>query len=145
MQNVFLQETYRPVQYKIISEAELRMKNKGIQINSLKPLLGKKYSLAVKIKIALSQNIELTPDILKLVLDSSEIKEIKILPEKIDSIDAQWITKEQIKAIEQLGRQEYTHKWQFSDVLASILFSWRIRKDGKNFNNDLAHKLLKNV
>ncbi len=141
MQNVFLQETYRPVQYKITPEAELRIKNKGIQINSLKSLLGIKYSSAVKIKKALSQNIELTPDILKLVLDSSEMKEIKILPEKIDSIDAQWITKEQIKAIEQLDGQEYTHKWQFSNALASVSPSWRMREDGKKFNKDLEHKL----
>jgi len=141
MQNVFLQETYRPVQYKITPEAELRIKNTGIQTNSLKSLLGKKYSSAVKIKKALSQNIELTSDILNLVLDSSEMKEIKILPEKIDSIDAQWITKEQIKAIEQLGGQEYFHKWQFSNALASVSPSWRMREDGKKFNKDLEHRL----
>jgi PiT family inorganic phosphate transporter len=141
MQNVFLQETYRPVQYKITPEAELRIENKGIQINSLTSLLGKKYSSAVKIKKALSQNNELTSKILKLVLDSSEIKEIKILPEKIDSIDAQWITKEQIKAIEQFVGQEYTHKWQFSDALASVSLSWRMHENEKKFNKDLEHKL----
>ncbi|MEN8212426.1 MAG: inorganic phosphate transporter, partial [Thermodesulfobacteriota bacterium] len=79
MQNVFMQETYRPVQYQITPEAELRIKDKGFEINNLGPLLGEKYSSAVKMKKALSQNIELTPDILKLVLESSEIKKINIL------------------------------------------------------------------
>jgi len=47
--------------------------------------LGKKYNSAVKMKKALSRNIELTPDILKLILDASEIQEIEVTPEKIDS------------------------------------------------------------
>lgn len=91
MQNVFMQETYMPVQYQITPEAELRIKNSGVEIKSLTPLLGEKYSSAVKIKKALSQNIELTPDILELVLDSSEIKEINILSEKMDLMGSQEI------------------------------------------------------
>jgi PiT family inorganic phosphate transporter len=87
----FMQETYRPVQYQITPEAELRIKNSGVEIKSLAPLLGEKYSSAVKIKMALSQTIELTPDILELVLDSSEIKEINLLSEKIDLIGSQEI------------------------------------------------------
>ncbi len=83
MQNVFMQETYKPVQYQITPEAELRIENNDVEIKSLTPLLEKKYSSAVKIKKALSQTIELTPDSLELVLDSSEIKEINILSEKM--------------------------------------------------------------
>ena len=86
-----MQETYRSVQYQITPEAELRIKNSGVEIKSLAPLLGEKYSSAVKIKKALSQTIELTPDILELVLDSSEIKEINLLSEKIDLMGSQEI------------------------------------------------------
>jgi len=142
MQNVFQQETYKPVQYQITPQAEVRIGNKGVETSKLSSLLGEKFVSAVKMRKALSKNIELTPDILKLVLESSEIDEIVILSEKLDSLDVQWITKEQKDAVNLLGGRSFVHNWEFSHDLTAISSSWRMKQNDKQFNKDLERKLL---
>ncbi len=141
MQNVFLQETYRPVQYQITPEAAVRITQAGVETNSLNNLLGNTYHSALKMKKVLSLNVELTPEILTLVLGSSKISEIEVSPGKIDSMDVHWITNEQKSAIERLSGQKFIHEWQFSDALSSVSSSWRARQGQKKFNKDLEHKL----
>jgi len=141
MQNVFLQETYRPVQYQITPQAELRIQNQGVNTDGLTEILGNKYSSAVKIRQALSKAIELKPDILELVLESSEIKEIEILSERLGTLDTKWVTREQVNTVRQLAGHEYTHKWQLSNALASVSPAWRKKQDDKKYNRDLERKL----
>ncbi len=82
MQNVFMQETYKPVQYQITPAAQIVINGAGVEIDSLKYIVGKKYQSAAQMKKALSQHIELTPQKLNIILNSSVLKQADIPPEK---------------------------------------------------------------
>ncbi|RLB93854.1 MAG: inorganic phosphate transporter [Deltaproteobacteria bacterium] len=142
MQNVFMQETFRPVAYQITRESALRIDKTGFSSNKLETLMGKKFESAIKMKKALSARISLTPKILNIVLSASKINEMEITMDKINSIDSNRVSGEQTKAIEKLIGQKFMHQWQFAEALGNSSFSWQFRQGDKEFNENLSHKLL---
>jgi PiT family inorganic phosphate transporter len=142
MQNVFMQETYRPVPYQITKEAALRIDKAGFSSNELKTLIGKKFESAVKMKKALSTEISLTPKTLNIVLSASKINEMEITMDKINSIDSDWISDEEIKAVEKFYGQKYMHQWQFAEALGFSSSLWQFHENDKKFNKNLNRKFL---
>ena len=142
MQNVFMQETFKPIPYQITKEVALRLDKAGVSSGELESLMGKKFQSAMKIKKALSDHISLTPEILEIVLSASKISQIAITIDKIDSIDSDRISDKQKKAIEKLSGQKFKHRWQFADALEFNSPSWRFREGDKKFNENLSHKFL---
>ena len=142
MQNVFMQETYRPVPYQITEQAALRIDKAGVSSSELENLMGRKFQSAVRMKKALSTQISLTPKILDIVLSASRINEMEITMDKINSIDSDWISDEQKKAIEKLCGQKFMHQWQFAEALGSNSPFWQFREGDKKFNENLRRKLL---
>ena len=134
MQNVFIQETYKPVPYQITKEAALRIDKAGFSSKSLETLMDKKFESAIKMKKALSARISLTPKILDIVLSASRINEMEITMDKINSMDSDWISEEQKKAIEKLIGQKFMHQWQFVEALEASSPLWQSREDDKNLN-----------
>ncbi|MCP4680833.1 MAG: inorganic phosphate transporter [Desulfobacterales bacterium] len=142
MQNVFIQETYRPVPYQITQEAALRIKKAGFPSKTLETLLDKKFESAVKMKKALSAQLSLTPEILDIVLFASRINEMEITMDKINSMDSDWISDEQKKVISKFIGQKFMHQWQFAQALESSSPLWQFREDEKHFNKNLNRKFL---
>lgn len=142
MQNVFMQETFRPIPYQITKEVALRLDKAGVSSGELESLMGKKFQSAMKMKKALSDHISLTPEILEIVLSASKISQIAITIDKINSIDSDRISDKQKKAIEKLSGQKFKHRWQFADALEFNSPSWRFREGDKKFNENLSHKFL---
>jgi len=142
MQNVFMQETFKPIPYQITKEVALRLDKAGVSSGELESLMGKKFQSAMKIKKALSDHISLTPEILEIVLSASKISQIAITIDKINSIDSDRISDKQKKAIEKLSGQKFKHRWQFADALEFNSPSWGFREGDKKFNENLSHKFL---
>jgi len=142
MQNVFMQETFRPVTYQITKEAALKIEEAGISGNALENLMGIKFESAVKMKKALSSKISLTPEFLDIVLSASRINQIKITREKISSIDSDRISNKQKKALGKLCGQEFMHQWHFAEALGYDSPSWQFREGDKKFNENLSHQFL---
>ncbi len=142
MQNVFMQETYRPVSYQMTKEVALRIDKTGFSSKSLETIMDKKFESAMKMKKALSGQIPLTPKILDIVLSASRINEMEITMDKINSMDSDWISEEHKKAIEKLIGQKFMHKWQFAEALGNSSFTWQFREGDKNFNENLSRKFL---
>jgi len=140
MQNVFMQETFKPVEYQITRDAMLRIDKAGISSGEFENLMGKKFQSAMKLKKALSVEISLTSDILETVMSASRISQMKITLDKLNIMDSDWITAEQKKAIEQFNGQEFMHQWQFADALKLTSPDWRFHEGDKKFNNDLRNK-----
>jgi len=134
MQNVFTQETYRPVPYQITKAAAFRIDKAGVSSKSLEPLMDKKFESAVKMKNELSARIRLTPEILDIVLSASRINEMEITMDKINSMDSDWFTDKQKKAMEKLIGQKFMHQWQLAEALEAISPVWQSRDDDKNVN-----------
>lgn len=142
MQNVFMQQTFKPVQYQITQEAALRIDKTGFSSKELETLMGKKFESATKMKKALSARISLTPKILDIVLSASRIKEMQITMNKINSIDPDLISDEQKKVIEKLCGQKFMHQWQLAEALESGSSFWQFHEGDKKFNDNLNRKFL---
>ncbi len=142
MQNVFTQETYRPVPYQLTKEAALRIDKTGFSSKTLETLFDIKFESAVKMKKALSAQLSLTPEILDIVLSASRINEMEITMEKINSIDSDWISDEQKKVIVKFAGQKFMHQWQFAQALESSSPLWQFRENEKHFNKNLNRKFL---
>ncbi len=142
MQNVFMQETFKPVQYQITKEAALRIKEAGVSTSDLETLVDKKFQSAVKMKKALSNQVFLTPKILEIVLSSSKIYQMEITKDKIDLIGPDWVSNEQKIVIEKLEGKKYMHKWQLTDALEISSPLWKFHDGDKEFNEDLNSKFL---
>ena len=141
MQNVFMQETFRPVNYQITKEAALRIDKFGISSGELDPFMGKKFESAAKMKNALPELISSNPDNLDIVLSASRIHQMEITADKLDSIESEWLSDEQKRATEQLIGQTFQHQWQLADALAFISSSFQFRGDDTKFNENLDRNL----
>ncbi len=142
MQNVFMQETYRPIPYKITKEAALRIDRAGFLNSEVETLIDKEFESAVALKKALSGCISLTPKILESVLSASRINELEIKMDKIYSINSGWISDEQKKAIAMFDGRKFMHQWQLMEALGSNSPLWKFRDDDKDFNKNLNRKFL---
>ena len=142
MQNVFMQKTFKPVPYQITEQAAYKIDNAGFSSNELKTLMGKKFESAVKMKKALSAHISLTPKILNIVLSASEINKMEITMDKINSIDSNWISDEQIRALEKFNGQKFMHQWQFAEALEYNSSFWQFHESDIKFNENLNRKFL---
>ncbi|MBT4877586.1 MAG: inorganic phosphate transporter, partial [Desulfobacula sp.] len=136
MQNVFMQKTFKPVPYQITEQAAYKIDNAGFSSNELKTLMGKKFESAVKMKKALSAHISLTPKILNIVLSASEINKMEITMDKINSIDSNWISDEQIRALEKFNGQKFMHQWQFAEALGYNSSFWQFHESDIKFNEN---------
>ncbi len=142
LQNVFQQQTYRPLTYILTPEAVERIQRAGISTKEIQELIGRDFPSAVKLSNALSDKISLTRKERDLVIESSEVDEIAVNKERIARVKIDWITDAQKKAIEQMDGRVFTHKWQFDEALAEASPEWRFKTGDKNYNEDLKNKLV---
>lgn len=141
LQNVFQQEVYRPVTYRLTAGALERGLKAGVSMETLKEMLNKEYATAANLKTELAKKAGLTDKELRLVISSSEICPMKITRLALDKIDASWLTKEQTKALRELEGGAFEHKWQLDEALAEKSPGWRFRKNDKEYNESLQDKL----
>jgi PiT family inorganic phosphate transporter len=141
LQNVFQQETFRPVPYLITQAAAERIVKGGVSLEELKDLRLKEFPTAVKINKALSENSELSREDRNLIMTSAEIDEMEITLAEITRIDMNWITPEQVEALNHLEGRVFEHKWQLDESLAKESSHWRFKKDDEKYNRDLRQKM----
>ena len=142
MQNVFMQETFKPVPYQITREAAIRIETAGVANKDFKTLMGKNFPSAMRLKKALSTRISVTPKDLDIILSAAGFNEMEITMDKINSIDADWISNEQKIAIEKICGQKFMHQWQLAETLESNSHFWQFREKDKKFNENLNRNFL---
>lgn len=141
LQNVFQQQTYRPLTYILTPDAVERIQHAGIPTKNIDELVGKKFDSAVKVGNALSKRMLLTRKERDFIIKSSEVSEITVNKESVARIKTGWITASQKKAVEKMDGRVFTHNWQLEEVLAEASPEWRFRKNDKKYNEDLINKL----
>jgi len=142
LQNVFQQETYRPVAYLITSDAAAHIRENGGPAEGFENLRLTRFSTAVGFSKTLSEHLKLTRQERDIIIASAELDEMKVTKERITRIDMDWISPEQITALEQLEGRAFQHKWQLDEALAEISPSWRFRENDGRHNSDMRRKLL---
>jgi len=140
-QNVFQQETYRPVAYSLTAEAVARVKSAGIPTVPIDAIVGKNFPDAVSFNRALSENPELTQRERDIIIASSEIDKMTISHSGIAGLTSGWITAEQKKALAKLEGQTFNHRWVLDNALADISPEWQPDKGDITFNDNLQHQL----
>ena len=74
----------------------------------------------------------------------AELSHSYIRSERISSLDRDWLTADQVSAIEQLAGREFAHRWQLARALARESTQWAHKEDStinKIYNKDLDRKL----
>jgi len=141
LQNVFQQQTYRPVRYILTSEAADHIREAGVPMDGLDDLLAENFPTAVKFKKALSHRMTLTPKVQDIIMSATEIDQMAVTKASIARLNTDRFTREQSKALEKLDGREFAHKWQLREALAVQSSQWRFHKNDQNHNQDLQNKL----
>ncbi|MCD6165788.1 inorganic phosphate transporter [bacterium] len=141
MQNVFQQQTYRPVKYMLTPAAIEHIREAGESTKAIEELKGKMFPNAISFKKALSKRIKLPHKTLELIVTSAEICKMKITEDKIAKINTGWITLEQKDVLKKLIGRCFVHKWMLDEALAKESPHWRPKENDRSYNNDLKNKL----
>jgi PiT family inorganic phosphate transporter len=138
MQNVFMQETFKPAPYLITKEAKMKIEKAGVSGSGLESFIGEKFQSAAKMKKALSSRIPLTSPQLAIVLSSSKITQMDLTIDRINILDSGKISDEQKAAIEKLSGESFIYQWQLADVLKLNAPSWKFHEGDEEFNKKLS-------
>lgn len=144
VQNVFAQEVYQTVYYRISPPVMEKLSQIGIAKEELSDLEGKTIPRALDFRKKLHQNSKFNAEQTVKALTLSELYPMKITEETITSLDTKSLSSEQINAISELQAQSFDYKWQLAEALAQQSTSWQLKEDNKTnkaFNKKLKTQL----
>jgi inorganic phosphate transporter, PiT family len=141
LQNVFLQKTFLPVEYRVTKEAEKRIQAAGIPLTGLEDIRGKTYPSAYQFKKVLDQQLTLTNRQRGLIISTAEIDQLVVAIQVANRINDPAITDEQKRTVQKLWGMHFTHRWQLDDALAERSQEWRMIPNDKEQNKELRQKL----
>ncbi|MCB1751393.1 MAG: inorganic phosphate transporter [Gammaproteobacteria bacterium] len=145
LQNVFNQVVYHEVRY-VLSEPVLNhLERSGVTVAELTPLKDREITGGVPFRDAVREvQPRLPGELEEKILDAAEIYPISISDDKLMSIDADYLSPEQIGALDNLVGLSLLHKWQLYDTLSRKSGAWRKlenNKLNKPFNKHLDEQL----
>lgn len=144
LQNVFNQQVYRAVHYELSSPVLEKLAQLDIATERLDDLQGKEFDSSVKFLEALEQKASLTAVQEQRALYYAEVEDFVIEPEKIDTLDADWLTPLQITALRELSGRTFRYKWRLAGALARRSDEWELKPDSKLnklYNSEIEKKL----
>jgi len=141
LQNVFQQETFRQVRYRLDNDALNRIEKAGIEIKNMPALTGKQYPNAIAFKKALLKAAPLEKKTLAYVMKTAEVDNLQITPEKIQQIKPDSMNAAQFQSLEQLTGRVFAHRWLFNASLAKQGLAFQFIDGNTQHNADL-HSLL---
>jgi len=124
-QNVFNQETYRPVSYQLTQAAFARIHDAAIPSDLLADMAGKIYPDAVTFNQALKEQTDLTPVQRRFIIESAEVDPITIKGRVVDTISPKRLSPAQIRALRLLEGLSFVHPWRLGEALAKLSPAWR--------------------
>ena len=144
LQNVFNQQVYREVHYVLSAPALTELAEQGVDTAALEPLKGREFRSARAFSQAIDETGYEGSASGHRLRDYAELKHIYVDPEKLSSLDRDWLSTEQISAIEDLEGQEFAHRWQLAEAVAARSPQWTRKEDKtvyKLYNKELDKKL----
>ncbi len=141
IQNVFQQKTYFPVEYQLTGEAELRIREAGIETDKLADIREKTYPTASRFQKALSQRMALSDHENNIVMAATEIDRIVVTNDAVNRANNSSLTGEQKRAFRAQWRRSFEHRWQLEKALAEASPEWRAKPGDKERNKEVARDL----
>ncbi len=143
LQNVFQQQVYREVHFRLSSAGIQRLAEEGILADSLRNLKGKSFTRPLSFRKALREKIDLSENQERLVIETAELFPIHVDPEVIAGLDKDFLNSEQITAVSLLAGKSYQYKWTFEQALEQKSIAWKKKPNKPQFssyNKELAEQ-----
>ncbi len=140
-QNVFNQETYRPVTYHLTPAASDRIRDANMASVPLADMAGKVYPNARSFNQALRVLTGLTPVQRNFIIESAKVDPIRIKGSVIDAIGDSQLSPPQKQALKSLTGRSFIHPWSLSEALAEISPAWRPAPGDDASKKELDRKL----
>ena len=132
MQNVFYQRVYYPKHYMISEKVYAKMVDAGYSATKLSTLKGEKFSSGQDFIHAVRGRLgSLSGAQEQQLLGLAQIVKIYIDPEKIDNLDAAYLTAQQIAQVKELSGKTYSYRWELQEALAALNKDWQYLPETK--------------
>jgi PiT family inorganic phosphate transporter len=144
LQNVFDQQVYRKVYYRLSQPVLEHLQKSGVPTDKLLDLKDRKIAKGLAFRNEVRERVNLPGDQERLVISAAEIYEIQLDAAKIGKLDKEYLGDEKIRALEKLAGQSYLYKWQLHDALVAQTTAWKKKpatKLNKAFNKKLGAQL----
>ena len=126
MQNVFNQRVFIPKTYTISEKVYNRLVEEGYSGSKLTLLKGERFGSGVEFINAVKGRLgSLTSAQEQQILGTAELVKIHIAPEKIENLDSNLFTPEQIAQIKELSGRRFNYRWELQDALISVSPDWK--------------------
>ncbi len=140
LQNVFNQEVYTKVYYKLTPAVLEYLANKGIPVEPLVQLQDKRIEKGVVFRDLVRKQADYSDQEVKEIIAAAELYPMKISAKKIRHLDKDYLSRSQLEAVAQLVNREYTYRWQLEEALAALTDQWK-RKEANRLNKIYNKKL----
>ncbi len=141
LQNVFQQEVFKEVRYKLSGAVIEHLTDTGVTTTALKPLLGKEIVSAAAFRAAVRAKTQHSDKQESLIINSAEIYRTAVTPKELETLDRDYLGPNRVKAIEALKGRRFDHKWQLDKSLAALSDEWKAKKKSpltKDYNKMLS-------
>ncbi len=126
MQNVFNQEVYKPVSYRISEQVGIELDKQGVHTAALTSIVSEPFDTAVDFTRALDQIPALDDDQYPRILQFAEVHETLIDADLFKKLQSSSLSAPQIKAVKRLAGRSFDYKWQLANVLAKTEPEWQM-------------------
>ncbi|MBN2439149.1 MAG: anion permease [Deltaproteobacteria bacterium] len=150
-QNVFLQKTYIPVEYRMTAGAEQRIRAAGIRTNPLTDLRKKTFHTASQFQREFSQRVILNARERNVVMAAAKLDPIALTIQAANRINKPSITADQKRAVLELVGKAFNHRWQLEMALAEKSPEWKPVPGDKEQNDkimgdlDYIYRLIRSI
>ncbi len=146
IQNVFDQQVYRDVEYRISESVSKKLISEGINFPAIDDMTGIKYNNAVNFRDEIIKKSSGLPGVsVDRIIDLSRLMKTKVDIDLISSeISDEWFTPGQANVLKALNGKTFTYIWEFHEELTSHSDEWKVIDGGilsKRRNEDVLSKL----
>ncbi|MBR1777035.1 MAG: inorganic phosphate transporter [Alphaproteobacteria bacterium] len=145
MQNVFSQRVYVPKTYLMSDKVFDRVVEEGFSAGKLSTLKGERFGSGVEFIHAVESRVgKLTSEQQQLLLNTAENVRIVIDPDRIENLDTDLFSSDELAQIKELSGQRFNYRWELQKALVKVSPDWQYRPAtilNKQYNKMLSQKL----
>jgi PiT family inorganic phosphate transporter len=130
VQNVFDQHVYHKISYSFSHKVIQKLEEEQFPVEKIVCFEGTRFSTGLRLQQALNKIKDLSKNEKGMVYSFTEIDSFYVDPVYFKEIESEKIlTHEQLKSLETLSKQSFSHEWEFQDELISLSTDWKYRTE----------------
>ncbi len=141
VQNVFDQKVHNESSYDFSRNVITELSEHDIDFDKLEPLKGTSFKNARELNNFLSGVDQYSMEEKGLILAYGAVDPIEVTTQGIRIIQNDYLSKQQLSAIEELDGTTYKHRWQFVQALSDASDAWRTDTGNKQKDDETQERL----